>query len=260
MKRETVDGIVLYRFEGLENIPGVIQAVLTRLGGVSEGPFAELNLGHTVGDSLSAVDENHRRGLGVLNLAPQDVVTPCQVHSARVGVVGRGHLGTVQLATDALVSDEPGVAFLFRFADCVPLALYDPERRVVAVAHAGWRGVVAGIVPVTVDAMVQRFGCDPAHIWAGIGPAIGPCCFEVGADVAELVAGACLSKSDVVRSSSGRITADLPGAVEGQLHAAGVWNVEQSGLCTACRIDEFFSHRAERGKTGRFGLVLGLRS
>ena len=98
------------------------------------------------------------------------------------------------------------------------------------------------------------------HIWAGVGPAIGPCCFEVGADVAEWISQSCPQGSAVVKHQNGRTTVDLPGAVGAQLVAAGVRNIEQSGLCTACKVSEFFSHRAEHGKTGRFGMVLGLKS
>jgi len=258
MQREIVNGVVLYRFEGLRGVSGVTHAILTRLGGVSQGPFAELNLGHTVGDRLGAVEENHRRGLAALGLAPGGVVTAHQVHSAHVEVVGRDRIGTVRPATDALVSDEPGVALLMRFADCVPVSLYDAERRVVAIAHAGWRGVVAGVVLETVDVMSRRFGCKPAQLWAGVGPAIGPCCFEVGADVARVVAAACPPEADIVCVHDSRITVDLPGAVGAQLSSAGLRNIEQSGMCTACHLDEFFSHRAEHGKTGRFGMILGL--
>lgn len=191
-------------------------------------------------------------------LSVRDVVTPYLVHGARVGVVGQAHLGIGQADTDALVSHEPGVALLLRFADCVPVAFYDPDRRVVGAVHAGWRGVVAGVVEATVQTMVDRFGSDPGHIWAGVGPAIGSCCFEVGADVAELISESCPRGSEVVKHHSGRITVDLPGAVGAQLSAAGIRDIEQSGLCTACHVDEFFSHRAENGTTGRFGMVLGL--
>lgn len=255
-----MDGVVLYRFEELRHTRHLTQGVFTRLGGVSTGPFAELNLGHTVGDDVSAVEENHRRSLGALGLSVRDVVTPYLIHGARVGVATRADLGTGYADTDALVSNEPGVALFCRFADCVPVAFYDSDRRAVGIAHTGWRGVVAGVLEATVHTMVDRFGSDPTHMWAGVGPAIGPCCFEVGADVAECISQSCPQGSDVVEHHSGRTTVDLPKAVGAQLVEAGIRNVEQSGLCTACRVDEFFSHRAERGRTGRFGMVLGLKS
>ena len=258
MERVCVEGIVAYRFAGLQHARGVVHAALTRVGGVSEGPFASLNLGRTVGDDVAAVEENHRRVRRALGLRRRGTVSCYQVHGTRVGVVGRGHLGTVQPATDALVTDTPGVPLLMRFGDCVPLLFFDPCRRVVGIAHAGWRGVVAGVVPETVRTLRDRLGCDPAHLWAGIGPAIGPCCYEVGPELVDAVADACPPGAAIVSRSNGRFHVDLPAAVRAQLEAAGVGSIEESGLCTACHVDEFFSHRAERGRTGRFGIVLGL--
>ena len=110
------------------------------IGGVSEQPYATLNLGHTVGDDLPAVEENHRRALGVLGWRPGETVSPYQVHSARVGVVQRAHVGTVLPDTDALLTNVPGVPLLMRFADCSSVFFFDLVKRVVGIAHAGWRG------------------------------------------------------------------------------------------------------------------------
>jgi len=258
VERICVGGIVAYRFEGLGDAEEVKHVVLTRIGGVSRGPFASLNLGHTVGDDLAAVQENHRRALSAFGLDPRRVVSCYQVHGAHVGVVGRGHLGTVQPATDALVTGVPGVPLLMRFGDCAPVFFFDPVRRAVGLVHAGWRGVTAGVVPETVRVLRDRLGCDPSDLWAGIGPAIGPCCYEVGPELAAEVTAACPPGARVVRQVNDRVHLDLPGAVRVQLQAAGVRRVEGSGLCTACRVDEFFSHRAENGRTGRFGAVMEL--
>ena len=175
-----------------------------------------------------------------------------------MGVGGRTHLGDVQPASDALVTAAPAVPLLMRFGDCAPVLLFDPVRRAVGMAHAGWRGVVAGVVGATVQTMTERLGCDPAATWAGVGPTIGPCCYEVGSEVAVAVEAACPPGADVVRAVNGRTHLDLPAAVRAQLRAAGVEQVEDACLCTACRVDEFFSHRADRGRTGRFGVVMGL--
>ena len=257
MYRQIVDGIVLYRFEGLEGT-GVTHAVLTRLGGVSQGVFATLNLGHTVGDDLAAVEENHRRVFAALDLSRERVVSPYQVHSANVRLVGEAHVGTVQPATDGLLTTTPGVALLFRFADCVPLLLFDPVRRAVGLVHAGWRGAADGVVAAAVAAFARYVGSTPGDLWAGIGPAIGPCCYQVGPEVAEAVAGACPKEAEVVRRRDGSLYLDLPGAVEAQLAAVGVKRVERAGICTACHTEEWFSHRAERGRTGRFGALIML--
>ena len=258
MVRECADGVVTYRFATLSRAEELVHAALTRIGGASQGPFATLNLGHTVGDDLAAVEENHRRALGSMGLYPRRVVSPYQVHGARVGVVGRGHLGTVQPATDALVTDEVGVPLLLRFADCVPVLFFDPVRRAVGIAHAGWRSVVAGVVGDTVRTMRDRLGCAPADLWAGIGPSIRPCCYEIGPEVLTAIGAACPPGAEIEKLVDGRSHLDLPAAVRAQLREAGVKQIEDSGLCTACRVDEFFSHRAEHGHTGRFGIVLGL--
>jgi YfiH family protein len=167
-------------------------------------------------------------------------------------------VGTVLPETDALLTKVPGVSLLMRFADCSSVFFFDPVRRVVGIAHAGWRGAAVGCVRATVRTMMEQFGCDPADVWAGIGPTIGPCCYEVGPEVVEAVQAACPPRADVVRYTNGRAHLDLPGAVHAQLQVAGVERIEDCGLCTACRVDEFFSHRAERGRTGRFGVAMGL--
>ncbi|MBL7066083.1 MAG: peptidoglycan editing factor PgeF [Anaerolineae bacterium] len=259
MIRECVDGIVLYRFAGLGEAEGLTHAVLSRVGGVSQSPYATLNLGHTVGDDLADVEENHRRALSALGLGSGQVVGPYQVHGAHVRVVGRAHLGAVQPATDALVTATPAVPLLMRFADCAPVLFFDPGRRVVGIAHAGWRGVVAGIVAATVRTLTERLGCDPAGLWAGIGPTIGPCCYAVGPEVVTAVEDACPPGTGVAREADGLTYLDLPAAVQAQLGAAGVEQIEDANLCTACHVDEFFSHRAEHGCTGRFGIVMELR-
>ncbi len=258
MKRVCDDGVVLYHFEGLNGDKELIHAILTRIGGVSQSPYATLNLGHTVGDNLAAVKENHRRALDVVGLKPGQVVTPSLVHGAHVEVVGRDHVGTIQSETDALVTNTPGVPLMMLFGDCMPLMLFDPVQRVVGIAHAGWRGVAAGVAEATLRTMVEQLGCNPANVWAGIGPTIGPCCYEVRADVATEIEAASPPGARVMRRNNGRIHADLPAAVSAQLRAAGVEQIEDAGLCTACHVDEFFSHRAEHGRTGRFGTVIGL--
>ncbi|MBN1178543.1 MAG: peptidoglycan editing factor PgeF [Anaerolineae bacterium] len=257
MHREEHDGIVTYRFSGLERA-GVTHAALTRLGGVSQGHFATLNMGHSVGDDLAAVGENHRRVFAAFGLRREQAVSPYQIHSANVRLVGAEHVGSVQPDTDGLLTTTPGVAILFRFADCAPVLLFDPVHRAVGLVHAGWRGAANGVVAAAVAAFARHAGSRPADLWAGVGPAIGPCCYEVGPEVAEAVTRACPVGSDVLRRQNGTLHLDLPGAVRAQLVAAGVGQVELSGICTACRTDEWFSHRAEKGRTGRFGMLVML--
>lgn len=258
MKREHLGRVVGYRFQGLDDSDGLIHAVLTRIGGVSRAPYATLNLSDAVGDDPVAVRENHQRALGPLGWDRGQVVSPWQVHGAGVAVVEWEHRGAVPPQSDAVVTAVPGVPLMMRFGDCTPILLFDPWRRAVGLAHAGWRGVVAGVAAATIETMTQRLGSTPAEIWAGIGPTIGPCCYEVGTDVARDIASACPPSAGVLQVVDGHVHADLPAAVESQLRAAGVQRVEQAAVCTACRVDEFFSHRAEAGRTGRFGVVIGL--
>ena len=260
MIRNHVNGIVFYRFAGLCDVPGLVHAVLTRVGGVSRPPFATLNLCRKDGEDPAAVFENLRRASQALELEAGAFVRAWQVHGARVGVVGWADRGAVYPDTDGLVTTVPGVPLLMCFGDCTPVLFFDRVRRAIGVAHAGWRGVVAGVVPSTVRAMVEQLGCNPADLWAGVGPAIGPCCYEVGPEVVTAVRAACPPGADVVRYVDGRAHLDLPGAVGAQLRAAGVGQVEDANLCTSCHVDEFFSHRAEQGHTGRFGVMMGLNT
>ena len=226
---------------------------------MSTEPYATLNLGHAVGDDPEAVQENHLRAARALSVSVHQFVSPHQVHGASVAVVGKDHLGTVQPAVDALVTTAPRVTLLMRFADCAPVVFFDRVRGVVGIAHAGWRGVAAGVVQATVCALRERLGCNPEDVWAGIGPTIGSCCYEVTADVAAPVQAACPVETDVVHHKAhGKMTLDLPGAVRSQLLSVGVMQIEDSGLCTACHLDQFYSHRAESGRTGRFGVAIGL--
>jgi YfiH family protein len=252
-------GIVFYRFARLAQESDLDHALFTRLGGVSRRPFASLNMGHTVGDDGEAVATNHRRALAALGWGVQEVATCHLVHGARVGIATADDRGQVRPATDALVTAEPGVLLFLRFADCVPVLFYAHKQRVVGIAHAGWRGIPAGVIPATVQTMRKVYGCQPADIWAGIGPSIGPCCYQVGTDVVEQIVPA-VNGGYPFRAVNGAIHLDLWAAIEHQLEAAGVGDIDTAHICTACRRDEWFSHRAEKGKTGRFGVALGLRA
>lgn len=279
MIRHIKNGLVFYQFASLlcpERSEGTAQraevqhAVFTRLGGQSQGAYCSLNVGGLVGDDATAVQANHELICASLGLQPAAVVTARQVHGAHVAVVHGSDGGAVVPATDALISNEPGVALLLRFADCVPVVLYDPQRPAIGLAHAGWRGLVAGVVPNTIAALQSAFGCRPADLFAGLGPAIGPCCYQVlrpaaaGEVESELVAKAKRvfgKQTDLLSvQPNGAVHFDLPAAVHRQLQQSGVLQIEDSGLCTSCHTDEFFSHRAENGHTGRFAVVVALGS
>ncbi len=247
------EGLVWYTFSG----PGskLRHAVLTRQGGVSRGDFSSLNLGNTVGDDPAAVQENHRRVFTLLDVRREAVVSPHQVHGREVVRVDAGDGGRVIPGTDALMTNRSGVALMLRFADCTPVLFFDAVHGAVALAHAGWRGVAAGVLPATIRAMAEAFGTQPGDLWAGIGPAIGPERYEVGPEVVEAIQAVTPPGSTIAEQRQGSWYLDLPGAVALQLQANGVGQIEPAGFCTATRTDLWFSHRAERGKTGRFGVL-----
>lgn len=252
------NGLLYYQFETLAGQRGIDHAVFTRLGGVSRPPFATLNVGATVGDDPAAVLENRHIVFTEMGLLPDDVVTCYQVHSAAVAPVGMRHGGQVISATDGLMSAE-GVALFLRFADCVPIILYDPVRHVAALVHAGWRGTAAGIAAVGVARMAERYGSHPDDILACIGPSIGPCCYHVGEDFVRAMIARWPDAAAHIARRDGALCADLWAMNHQQLLGAGVASVEVARLCTACHNDEFFSHRADGGRTGRFAAIVRLR-
>jgi YfiH family protein len=254
------NGLVYYCFEALDGQEEIFHGIFTRLGGVSSSPWATLNVDHTVGDDGEAVEENHRRICRALGIARRDIASGYQVHGTRVARVDHKDRGRVCPQTDVLITDVPGVSLMQRYADCLPILLYDPVHQAVGLAHAGWRGTLVGVTRKAVQAMRTEFGSRPADLIAGLGPSIGPCCYQVGPEVAEATQAAILGwPSALLRQRDGSWHLDLWEANRRQLVQAGVVRIEISGLCTACRTDEFYSHRAERGRTGRFGVVVGLR-
>lgn len=266
MLRRTDNVLITYHFKHL-TAEGLAHAIFTRLGGVSREPFGTLNVSRSVGDDEAAVVENLARVYAGLDLIPEQVATAHQVHSNRVAVVTAQDGGRLVQATDGLVTETPGLALLLRFADCQPIILYDPIHRALGLVHAGWRGLAQGIARRAVEVMQEAFGTDPADLLAGMGPAIGPCCYTVGDDVASALGYALPDWRKVMtleadqnrqgHPSGAGWRLDLPAANAQQLAAAGVRarRMEQAGLCTACHNDEFFSHRADKGQTGRFAVV-----
>lgn len=247
-------------------MPGAKAAFTTRSGGVSEAPFDALNLGILTDDERGAVLENRRRLAGALGFAPSRIAVAHQVHGAELishsdptslrcsfaSYEGereqRGPEEGDAPKADGHVSAAEGAAALVFVADCVPVALSGPGG--VAMLHCGWRGLAAGIVAKGAAAV----GATDA----AVGPAIGPCCYEVGPEVqAALQSPTGLKAAHMIALSPvGGGVADLPGVAREQLRAAGVERVELSGLCTSCEAELFFSHRRDRGRTGRqAGLV-----
>jgi polyphenol oxidase len=224
-------------------------AFSTRLGGVSEAEFASLNLGILTEDDPARVVVNRTRLCEAVDADPDGATMAWQRHGGTVTrAQPRGIItpGTVYDHCDGLWSDAPGRAMLLLTADCMPIAIARSEglRPAVEILHAGWRGLLAGIVAAGVRAIGAR------ELVAAIGPSIGPCCYEVGDEVAAPFRQA--FGEDVVHEGS---KLDLWTAAERALRAAGVEHVERFDLCTACDSDRFFSHRRDHGRTGRQGVI-----
>ncbi len=255
------EGVRYAQFASLEQA-GAVHAVFTRHGGVSPAPWASLNVGGTVGDDPARVRENRQRAFIAVGRDPASIHDVWQVHGAAVAIAEAPRpMDSPYRQADVLLTDRPGVTLFMRFADCTPILLYDSQRRVVGLVHAGWQGTVKGAARAAIQAMQSRFGSRPQDVWAGIGPAIGPDHYEVGADVVKQVRLAFGENSlNVLRLNerSGRYHFDLWEANRIWLQAAGVQQVEVAGLCTACHVEDWYSHRAEGGRTGRFGALIAL--
>lgn len=263
--------MLLFRFAALDDVS---HAITTRHGGVSPAPFASLNMGIRTADDEANVVENRARFCGALGVAPGDVVIGRLSHGSAVSVfrrasrsewpwtiepVGRGSaLRDQMFHTDAVVSDVPGLHFMMTFADCVPILFADRAQRLVAAAHAGWRGTAAGIAGNVVRVMIEQFGSRPQDIVAGIGPSIGGCCYPVGRDVVD--AFHMHGQTPTVSQNNDDLHLDLWESNARQIRELGVpaGSIEVAGICTACHVADYYSHRRENGATGRFALGIGL--
>jgi YfiH family protein len=251
------NGIRYYQFDKLRTC----HALFTRHGGVSPEPWGSLNVGGTVGDDLERVRENRKLSFHAMGCVPESIFDVWQVHSADV-VCARAPRSVDESyrQADIILTDQPHVTLFMRFADCVPILLHDPRKGVIGLAHAGWMGTLRGVAKATVEAMKKNYGSNPADIVAGIGPSIGPDHYEIGADVILQVMQTYGDESQLfLKSQRGKIHLNLWEANRVSLERAGVSEIEVSGICTACHTEDWFSHRAEKGRTGRFGALISLQ-
>ena len=251
------NGLRYFQFDTLQTR----HAIFSRHGGVSPEPWNSLNVGGTVGDDLARVRKNRYLSFEVLGCAPESIFDVWQVHSADVVCANTPRPDGESLRqADIILTDKREVTLFMRFADCVPILLHDPRNGIVGVAHAGWMGTLRDVATATIDAMCKQYGSNPADIIAGIGPSIGPDHYEIGADVILQVMQKFGDESEgLLKSNNGKIHFDLWKTNQLLLERAGVGKIEVSGLCTACHTDDWFSHRAEKGRTGRFGALISLQ-
>lgn len=260
MKFSTVNDI---RYLSFDIFPGYVkQAIFTRSGGMSPTPWNSLNVGSLVGDDLANVTNNKRRLFEALSIDDRSMFDVWQVHSSDIVIANQPHQQSSfppEYKADGIVTDQPGVTLFMRFADCTPIMLCDPKKKAIGIVHAGWQGTVKKAALQAVKTFQAAFGTDPGDILAAIGPAIGPDHYEVGENVIEQVKHAFGAQSDqVLMDHNGKIHFNLWEANKISLNEAGVTSVEVAGICTACNTADWFSHRAEKGKTGRFGALISI--
>lgn len=250
------NGLRYFQFETLKTR----HAIFTRRGGVSPEPWGSLNVGGTVGDNLERVRKNRNLSLQVLGRSPESVFEVWQVHSADAVCASAPRPESESLRqADIILTDKHDVTLFMRFADCVPILFHDPRKGVIGVAHAGWMGTLRDVVSSTVNTMKTQYNSNPADIIAALGPSIGPDHYEIGADVILQVMQKFGDDSEqVLKSNNGKIHFDLWKTNEILLERAGVGKIETAEICTACHTDDWFSHRAEKGRTGRFGALISL--
>jgi polyphenol oxidase len=244
----------------LSALPGVRHAFFTRQGGVSEGLFASLNTGRGSGDDAAHVAENRARAAAELGRTAAELSTCYQMHSAHPVVIDAG-LGEARPEGDAVVTCASGVLCGALAADCAPVLIADPEARVVAAVHAGWRGALAGVVEAAVEAMVS-LGASPARMSAAVGPCIGPASYEVGLEFLDAFVAVDRANGELFRPGAGpeKRLFDLPAFVLSRLAAAGVPRAEWTGHDTLTDAARFFSNRraVRRGERDYGRLLSGI--
>jgi YfiH family protein len=241
--------------------------ISSRLGGTSSRPFTSLNLGLHTGDEDKQVITNRQLFCQAVGVVADDIVTAEQVHTDKVLVVTKEHIGKgakdyseAIRATDALVTNVPDIPLMLFFADCVPVLIVDPILKVIGIVHAGWKGTVDNIAQKTVLAMQTHFGTNPQNCLVAIAPSIGPCCYEVDDAVIKRLKEQFQNWQQLVRPNGEKWYLDLWQANRLQMEEIGVesCNIVVSQVCTACNNGLFFSYRAEDGCTGRMGAVIVL--
>lgn len=265
--------VVLLRYPALEDTGIVEHCFSTRLGGISEGIFASMNLSFTRGDETAAVEQNYRNLAEAMGVAYENMVLADQTHTVNVRKVteedaGKGLIRPRDYAdVDGLITDVPQLVLVTSFADCVPLYFVDPVRRAIGMSHSGWRGTVGRIGRETIRAMEREYGTKPSDVICAVGPSICQDCYEVGRDVAEEFSHAFFGHEKEILKK-GRLCGgeqkyqlDLWRANEIVLTEAGVLpeHIAVTDLCTCCNPGLLFSHRASRGMRGGLGGFLSLK-
>lgn len=259
-----VNGVPYLSYPLLEKTGAVKHGFSTKLGGVSTGSCATMNISTTRGDDPEAVAENRRRIGAAIGVRPEDMTYTHQTHTTNVAVVRAEDRGRRFLETDGMVTNVPGICLVTFYADCVPLFLVDPVKKAIGLSHSGWRGTVGKMGKVTVQAMMREYGSRPEDIVAAIGPSICQDCYEVSEDVIDRFRD---SFNEAVwpklfyRKENGKYQLDLWRANEEVFLETGIRreNLAVTNLCTHCNQEVLFSHRATGEKRGNLSAFLALK-
>ena len=264
---KTAQGVSFLACDGLDRAGGIVHGFSTRLGGVSQGFCAGLNLGYNRGDDSNHVRENFRAFCTAIGADYDGIIKTRQVHRDHIQPVtamdtGRDLIAPAPWECDGLITDIPGLCLTVFSADCVPVLLYDPSRRCIAAVHSGWRGTAMAIAARAVEQMVLDYGCCAQRILAAIGPSISKCCFETHADVPTEMTTALgdLAAPFIESLPNGKFRVDLKGIIKKTLLHAGLSreHIFVSDHCTACREDLYWSHRLLGDRRGSMATMIQL--
>ena len=265
-----VNGVPYLSYPLLEETGAVKHGFSTKLGGVSTGNCATMNISTTRGDDPEAVAENRRRIGAAIGVRPEDMTYTHQTHTTNVRVVTEEDRGNgitkprPYTDVDGMITNVPGLVLATFYADCVPLFFIDPVHRAVGLSHSGWRGTVGKIGKVTVEKMTEEFQTDPSELYAAIGPSICQDCYEVSEDVIDQFREAFEEKYwDVLfyRKPDGKYQLNLWEANRRIFLDAGIKEerISMPGICTCCNPLFLYSHRASHGKRGNLGAFITVR-
>jgi len=239
---------------------GIPHGIFTRRGGCSPKPWQSLNVATSVGDSRKNVMANRKKIMRIFDSNIHAIFDTQQIHSDDVVITDKPRqLETIHQKADGIITNDPNIFLMMVFADCVPIILFDPKKLVIGIVHAGWQGTVKNIIGNAIKKMEMEFDCQPVNIIAGIGPSICVDHYLVGDVVINEVKKYFPSNhTDLLINKNGQIRFDLRKANTILLESNGVKAIENANICTACNTTDWFSHRAEKGITGRFACVIGL--
>jgi len=262
------DGLAYLTIPAFEKTGMVKHCFTTRIGGVSRGIYNSLNTSDDKEDPVENVHRNLKLVCGAIGIDYRNLVFSDQTHEDNIRIVSIADLGKgISVPkdirnTDGLMTNIPGIPLITFYADCVPLFFLDKENKAIAVVHSGWKGTVLKIGAKTIRQMTEVYGTKPGDCLVGIGPSIGPECFEVGQEVADQFAESFGTRPHIIKPiGNGKYTVDLWEANKLILMEMGVPenNITISGLCTKCREDLFFSYRRDKGRTGSMSAIMELK-